>query len=440
MTTSAVDDSKRDGWRPLVRGESAAHVWRTIHEIADGLERASTDLDRDPSLGRGAAGRSLFYAYLATATGEERYADLATDCVERMIDALPEMPPKPGLYGGYLGPGWTLEHLRGRLVELEEDFFEEIDGALLAALAEDVWRQDYDLISGLVGCGVYALEGRRRAAHGAGLGRLLDHLERLAESRAGQTTWWTPPELLPEHQRRAFPRGYYNLGVAHGVPGIAALLAALVAGGWETERSRRLLEPAVAWIMAQELAPPAAGGFPSFTGEGTQPRPARLAWCYGSLGLATALLKTARLAGCGRWERVARRLARAAAARPLPGAGVVDAGLCHGSAGVGHLFNRLSQATGDETLAQAARTWFGHTLRLQRPGEGIGGFLAWWSPNGESRPRWMPLTGFLEGAAGIGLALLAAVSRITPDWDRVLMTDVAPTANSGSRSRESRAA
>ena len=40
--------------------------------------------------------------------------------------------------------------------------------------------------------------------------------------------------------------------------------------------------------------------------------------------------------------------ARAAARRTLETAGVQDHGLCHGSAGLGHLFNRIYQASGDD--------------------------------------------------------------------------------------------
>ena len=52
---------------------------------------------------------------------------------------------------------------------------------------------------------------------------------------------------------------------------------------------------------------------------------------------------------------------------------MIDSGLCHGAAGVGHLFNRLYQASGDPALAEAARFWFDRALAQYQPGEGIGG-------------------------------------------------------------------
>src|SRR6185436_19195440 len=113
-------------------------------------------------------------------------------------------------------------------------------------------------------------------------------------------------------------------------------------------------------------------------------------------------------------------IARAAAARPAADAGVRDPGVCHGAAGLAHLFNRFWQASGEEVFAEAARFWIGRTLELRVPGAEIAGFRAWHAqpvPQGE----WIAEPGFLEGATGIGLVLLAAVSTVEPEWDRILL-------------------
>ena len=100
-----------------------------------------------------------------------------------------------------------------------------------------------------------------------------------------------------------------------------------------------------------------------------------------------------------------------------------DAGLCHGAAGLAHLFNRMFQTTGDERLAEAARFWFQWTLSFRQPGEGIAGFRSWkMDPGGET--SWQTDSGLLEGAPGIGLALLAAVSPVEPAWDRVFLVSL----------------
>jgi hypothetical protein len=130
-------------------------------------------------------------------------------------------------------------------------------------------------------------------------------------------------------------------------------------------------------------------------------------------------------------ETAALALVRKSAARPQRTCGVIDAGLCHGAAGLAHLFNRVHQASGDEALRSAARAWIGHTLDYRKPGQGSAGFLIY-GPRPES-PRelgWIADDSFLAGTAGIGLALLAAITPVEPRWDRVLGCAIAPRSSS----------
>src|SRR5262249_10430548 len=160
------------------------------------------------------------------------------------------------------------------------------------------------------------------------------------------------PVLIPPGQHA--PEGYDNLGLAHGVPGVVALLAGTVAAGVEVRRASALLEGAVRWVLAHD----APGGFPTWVGPGIAPQGSRVAWCYGDPGVAAALSLAARVAGEPAWDRAARAVARRAAARPFAESGIVDTGLCHGAAGVAHVLARIARAYGDETLADTARELF----------------------------------------------------------------------------------
>jgi lantibiotic modifying enzyme len=95
-----------------------------------------------------------------------------------------------------------------------------------------------------------------------------------------------------------------------------------------------------------------------------------------------------------------------------------DSGLCHGIAGIAHLFNRLYQASGDARLGDAARRWFRRLIDLRYTRPGLAGF---WSA---SSPAESGDATFLTGVTGVGLALLGAATSIEPEWDRVLLTDV----------------
>jgi hypothetical protein len=104
---------------------------------------------------------------------------------------------------------------------------------------------------------------------------------------------------------------------------------------------------------------------------------------------------------------------------------VVDACLCHGTTGLGHLFNRLYQATGNLEMKEAALAWYRCALERRLPEEGIAGFPAY-APGEPGASPWRSDPGFLTGAAGVGLALLAAVTDVEPVWDRLLAVSIPP--------------
>ncbi len=419
---------------PILDGEVGAQAREVILAIAQALRQPRAVLLPEEraagSLAGGCAGLAVFYASLAESGLVDAAEESAVDFLNEAVEAVGAARSTPGLFGGFTGTAWAVAHLEGRLFEAgEDDPNAAVDAALRELLLQSPWRGDYDLVSGLVGFGCYALERLPQPAGVTGLALVVDGLDGLAERTAGGITWRTAPERLPSEQCEEYPEGYYDVGLAHGVPGVIALLGQVGARGDEgldgpRQKARALLDGAVAWLLAQE-PDDRAQSFPYWVGPGISPTPARLAWCYGDLGVAVALLQAARGAREPAWEREALRIAHRAAARPAEQSGVVDCGLCHGAAGVGHLFNRLFQATGDETLGVAARGWLARALAMRQPDQSIAGFSAMMpDPERPREVRWVAERGLLEGAAGVALALLAATTEREPEWDRMLLASI----------------
>ena len=374
-----------------------------------------------PSLAGGAAGLAVFYGYLSRKHPGGRFEVVALCFLREAEEAVESVTMGPSLYSGFSGVAWAMTHLAERLGDAGPPCSTEaVDAALKTYVNRPGWKADYDLIIGLVGLGVYALE--RLPAPGAisCLEGVIDRLEETAERKTGGIAWHTNPALLPPRQRQVSPAGYYNLGLAHGVPGVIALLGAAWAAGVKRRQVRKLLDGAVAWLLRQEVRDGARSRFPAWVVPGSEPEDCRSAWCYGDPGVAVALFWAARCVGEADWEREALEIARRTASRPPEEAGVVDAGLCHGAAGLGHVFNRMYQATGDATLRRAARFWFERTLAMRQPGRGVGGFSALAAKEDGTR-YWEDDPGILTGAAGIALSLLAATTSIEPEWDRMLL-------------------
>src|SRR6266536_2682886 len=418
---------ERPSWLPILTGKIKERAIAAVGEIVAALPNPWSAEISDASLSGGSAGLAVLCAYLSRAGLDDD--ENAAQFLAHAVNSVSAQQMGPSLYGGFTGIAWTAAHLQEQLLDPEDDPNEAIDEALKTYLDHSPWQDDYDLIVGLVGIGVYAIERLPHASAVECLERVVDRLNEIAERNVKGVTWLTRPDLLPEWQRALCPDGYYNLGLAHGVPGVIALLGQVCASDDEKlhaarYKARALLDGAVAWLLAQQPED-RTQSFPSWVGPGISPKPTRLAWGYGDLGIAVALLGAARGAREPAWEQEAMMIARRAAARPVEKSGVVDCGLCRGAAGAGHLFNRLFQASGDEMLWDAARFWFARTLEMRKPGEAVAGFPAWMpDPERPEDKRWVAEPGILEGASGVALALLAATTDIEPEWDRMMLVSI----------------
>jgi lantibiotic biosynthesis protein len=388
-------------WTPLLEGQLADEAARAAHAIAVAVA-AEPPRDASP------ADRTVFWAYASHAF-DEPFANASYDAA--LADLIAELRggiAYPALYGGLAGLGWALCHV---IDGDAEPALSVIDEALVALLSIEPWNGPADLVQGLVGYGVYFLE---RIAHAPapiardGLERVVAHLARSAIRSDAGVTWLTAFDLMPAHYQPEWPDGHYDCGVAHGVPGVIALLSRAARIADAPAGTHALRDDAVRWMVAQRCA---ATGFPAMVYPGRPAARARTAWCYGDPGVASALWDVA--------PQLALDIARSTVGRSAEECGVRDAGLCHGSLGLAHLYNRFYQASGDRTFASAARTWFEYALAARRS-DGIAGFPAW---RGDAK-TYQPIENVLEGAMGVALALLAAIKPDEPCWDRLLLCDL----------------
>jgi lantibiotic modifying enzyme len=387
-----------------------------VDDIAQALLRGDCEPVGDASLATGHTGLALFFGCLAAARQDEALADAASDRLSDALRTAAGASLGAGLHSGLTGVCWGTRYLDELLSgEPETDATRDLDEWLIQALGSPSWDAPFDLMYGLAGIACYAADHSERDIGSRLAAPLVGRLESLAASERGGLTWRLPAARLPEAKRAlCSAEGYTDLGVAHGIAGVIGALARLCAADLEAGRARRLLDGAVAWLLASRRAAESGSTFSYFSFQDVS---CRSAWCYGDPGIAAALLLAAEAAGEPPWRDEAVAIARRDCARPLEDAQVLDAELCHGAAGLGHLYNRLYQATGDETFAAAARSWMERTLAMRRPGAPAGGFHNYW----QETDAWHSEAGLLVGASGVGLGLLAATTALAPGWDRCLL-------------------
>lgn len=437
-------------WRPLITDPALVQraqriIDRTAAFFSAQRSRRPSDARLDAFL-HGSSGIdgvpavSLLFAYLHLERGDADTLAAAVDWFNHGVDVSSSLAePKPWLHAGIAGCGFCLDHLLPRVFaepdELREqdDLNAEVDAMLIEFMAEHRGLIDPELVMGLSGIGTYFLERLPRPSAAAGLARTIEALAEQSESSAAGITWRKGLAALSDAHREEFPEGLYNLGIPHGVPGIIAFLGRVCTSEGASPLARELLEGSVAWFLAQEL-PVGASLYPYFSAPGRGPLPdeTRLAWCYGDLGAAVALLLAARALDRRDWEAAALRAAESAARRSEADSEVVDGMICHGAAGVMHVLNRLHQATGRPSLRRAAKSWFLRTLSYDDPASSPTGYATWIrdpldADTNEGRMIASEAYGIAVGIIGTSLALLAAIGRVAPDWDRVLAVSVSPS-------------
>jgi hypothetical protein len=274
---------------------------------------------------------------------------------------------------------------------------------------------EYDLISGLAGLGVYHLV--RHGSAGPGMtSAVLDYLVALSAPvcRNGVSLpgWWSGagPASMPDP---AWPDGHLNLGMAHGIAGVLALLSGAMRVGIQVKGHAEAVSELCAtfdrYRQGSSACPwwPAMISFSEYShGTANSERQARPSWCYGTPGQARAQ----QLAGLVLGDQERMRLAESALAGCVLDRQVAclltDASLCHGWAGVVQALWRAAGDALDPGPLQAA---------LREARRGMEDQLTRMGPPASS--------GLLEGTSGIQLAQndLPRTGSDPPAWDACLL-------------------
>ncbi|SBT89782.1 Lanthionine synthetase C-like protein [Streptomyces sp. DI166] len=381
-----------------------------------------------PSLSHGQAGTALLHLYAARAGLGDRETAF-THIREAVLSTRVVPLENPGIFGGTSGLALALADCAAdeprflpSLHRVHEQLAAQVLDTDYRAVERVLSDADYDWIGGAAGVLAYlaTVEDPSPAVREA-VRRLLDYLVWLSEPAQAERTprrWLLVPDAYPPvgdyHAR--YPHGYLNLGYSHGVPGVAAALAAAVAAGHRHPGLESAVATLTSWILghrtADEFGPLWHDGVPVDEHGEERPRTHghdRIAWCYGTAGVASALLDVARATGDSdllttavtAFEAVLRRAEQAGPLSPT---------LCHGQAGL----LMMCRAFAPWSRLARERTPVLLDRLLDHSDEARPAVFA----DHEVPGNLVDDPGLLTGAAGVALAILAALNDDRPAWFR----------------------
>jgi hypothetical protein len=385
----------------------------------------------DPiTIAQGDAGQALLASHLDRIFPGEGWDPVAHDHLARAAQAYRHLPARQwGLISGLAGLAYT-----SRCVGDDRRYqhlLSELDSSIAeASLAEAARIRDrsgvpvssFDLISGLSGVLLALLPVAGQLPPPA-LPFVVRALCELALIECDPPAWYTPAGLLyDDDQRRQYPFGNLNLGLAHGAPGILAGLSLAALNGFLADRLEPGIRRLANWVVEYACGTPETPSWPMVVPLRSDagrllPIPgcdqSRDAWCYGTPGVARALYLAGAALGESAWQEMAVAAMASVYARPVAERAIDSPTFCHGVAGLLQITLRFAHDTGAPSFGKAAGDLTDQILGAIDPDRPMA--VANLEPGGN--PVDQP--GLLDGATGVCLVLLSAATDVEPTWDRI---------------------
>lgn len=400
--------------RPYLDAARRTERWLTKQaiETPTGLTWAADPNDPKTvqnNLYSGSPGVVPFYLELHHATGDEAALNVAQRAADYLANVAnsPEAPKAfagggAGLYTGLAGIVYVLERT-GRATG-NASYREAAQSALnllkrLARRTRDGvdWSESNDIISGTAGIGLTLLWAARALGDGeciplaAAGGRTLI-ANAMSASRG--LTWPISPEV---------PRRYPNF--SHGAAGASYFLASL----YEATNEKSFLDAAVSgatYLQAVAKETP-GGGRMVFHSEPGNEDLFYLSWCHGPAGTARLFHKLGQVTRNREWSSYIEKLTTATRDMKVPERSPGfwnNISQCCGNCGVSEYLVSLHGLTSDTRYLDYARHIASDTLERATTEEDG---LKWIQAEHRVQPEnLVAQTGLMQGAAGVGLAML----------------------------------
>ncbi|MEW2081091.1 lanthionine synthetase C family protein [Streptomyces sp. NPDC005283] len=415
---------------------------KTVDAVADLLaDPATTPLGSEaPSsyrqhLAYGPTGIALLHIERAAAGAGswQRAHDWLAAATQQPFTSGPDSHPFYGAPALAHALACAAEHLPGAYQRARETLDQQMSADVLRRLTAAHRRIDagrlpelaeFDTIRGLAGYGAYFLG---HDPTGTDVRAILDYCVRLTEpiTHEGEVLpgWWTQtgPSGRPDNR---FPGGHANSGMAHGVGGVIALLALATRRGITVGGHREALITILAWLDRWQAETGLGLSWPYWvtrdelrTGRLAPSAPRRPSWCYGTVGIARARQLAALALGNADRQVEAETALVAALTDSAQLKATTDNGLCHGFAGLAHVAARTADDAQPSTAEQLRAAILPLLNTVCPPGTVPEDVTSAVIQDEEAGP------GFLNGAAGMALALLAPATTTPPAsaWDTCLL-------------------
>ncbi|MDR1091722.1 MAG: lanthionine synthetase C family protein [Prevotella sp.] len=361
----------------------------------------------------GEFGRLLFLLYYSRYSQSEKHALLTEQYAVKLMEQFAEKENQHTFCSGLSGILYLFDFLREQsIIDLDiSDVQPLLENYIVSKMRWDIRQMNYDFMHGALGVGLYFLKRRTNPEY---IRELIDFLYDTAEKdKIHQIFKW---ESVIDHEKNLIG---YNLSLCHGISSIIIFLSRVVRIGMSDEEIREMLSGAVRYVLSQQKDSVQFGSFfPNFIIKNLPESvsKSRMAWCYGDLGIGLALWQAGKALEKMEWkEKGLEILLQSTQRRTYHDSYAIDAGICHGSAGIAMTYRRMFFETQRDEFKDTALFWINQTLDFSSHEDGLAGYRTF------VKDCWKCDYSLLTGISGIGLVLLSYLEDDQQEWDEMLL-------------------
>lgn len=401
------------------------HIEEKLHQIAEALEGYTLDKKSNADIGvlSGGAGIALFHFYYGRLFKNEKSSDLGASIIEDIVGEINKGYSFHTFCGGIAGAAWVIDLLEEEeYIDLDADqLLEPLDAYLAQVTNSDRSLNFFDFLHGLLGMGMYFLKRFKNTKsvllknkYKAYLLEIITLVKDASIEEDGMMHWDT---ILVQSEKLVG----CNLALSHGIPSIINFMSRLATYDDFRPYVEEDLHKTIKYILqTQNKEQNIASCFPNWVtkDKGGEPH-SRLAWCYGDLGIALSLWKAGKsLSDAVIKEKAIGIFMHATHRKEDKDTLIRDAGICHGSFGVMHIFHFMYEETGIKEFKAAAEFWLEYSFTIGTHQDGYAGYMKW---QGGDDAGWSNEYVLLDGIAGIGLTLISYLNKEQMSWNECLM-------------------
>jgi hypothetical protein len=355
----------------------------------------------------------LLYHKLYSIYNKDIYLEKADIIIDALLDEINSGLTSTSYCNGLAGLASMLNYLAecNIIDEGVEDLLQQCDIILYQVFVENVNQKNLDYLHGALGVAFYFVHRQS------------------TNSNITTTLIQVGEEILKNciSNLNSVDNKYINLGMAHGQMSVLMFLVNYINIAPHPKKIANAIRAIVEQVLSyRTINPNSLAQFPSIVSLQTEDFEESYntpnGWCYGDAMISLCILAASKVLQDEHLQKKAISIALLSTKRDTPArAVIIDAAMCHGSAGLAHIYKKWYQITGNPEFKVSYEYWVNQTLLMGDRQGGLGGFQKYTGPDSYSNAL-----GLLDGVCGIGLVLADFVEdslsnnseNNNSDWDR----------------------